>query len=130
MTRGAWESPAGTGPVEVSWMGRTLATFPTAWYRHSEYHFGSLLAMEDTGQLVVGERGLVFYGHKGPLIVADVERIKYCRQGWGFSYRWVRIDYGPGWTAFFVDGSKLGYGGIFGGTRRILQAVSHLGPVV
>jgi hypothetical protein len=85
--------------------------------------------MQDRGQLVVGERGLVFHGHERPVIVADVKQVKYGRQGWGYSYRWVIIDYGPGSTAYFFDGSWLGFGGVFGGTKRIFRAVSHLEPV-
>ena len=32
---------------DMSWMGKTIAVFPTVWYRQSENHFGSLLAMQD-----------------------------------------------------------------------------------
>jgi hypothetical protein len=38
---------------------------------------------------------------------------------------WVKIDYQKGKTAFFADGSWLGWGGILGGTRKILDAVRH-----
>jgi hypothetical protein len=50
------------------------------------------------------------------------------------STKWVRVDYkdesdGPQ-SAYFADGSKLGWGGIFGGTKVLYQAIldgRHIG---
>jgi len=42
---------------------------------------------------------------------------------------WVRVDFGDPpqvLQAFFADGSWLGYGGIFGGTKKIYNAVMEV----
>ena len=62
------------------------------------------------------------------MVITVVKRISYGRQGWDFVNRWVRVDYGSGLTAYLVDGSYHGWGVIFGGTKRILMALAHLGP--
>jgi len=49
----------------------------------------------------------------------------------GLSMKWVKIDYlddkGKEESAYFFDGSKLGWGGIFGGTKRLYGAISKKG---
>jgi hypothetical protein len=46
----------------------------------------------------------------------------------GISTRWVVVDYtdeyGQVWRAYFADASGLGWGGIFGGTRRVYRALA------
>jgi hypothetical protein len=37
-------------------------------------------------------------------------------------------DGGEARSAWFTDGGLGGYSGMFGGTRRLAQALSHLGP--
>ena len=65
----------------------------------------------------------------------QVARSKHpCVQGHWQAYgggelnNWVKIEYGDITTpsvAFFADGSSYGWGGIFGGTKKILEAVKQ-----
>lgn len=46
--------------------------------------------------------------------------------------RWIEVEYegesGEPQGAYFADGSALGWGGIFGGTRRLYRALAPLAP--
>ena len=89
----------------------------------------NLLAFRDIGQLIVGEDSLEFLGRKEKVVITNVRRISYGKQGRDFVNNWVRIEYSDAShtsTAFFADGGFLGRGGLLGGTRRILAAVQHL----
>ena len=86
----------------------------------------NLLAMRDSGTLVVKDDSLEFTGKKETVYITDIQRISYGKQGRDFVNNWVKIDYQNGKTACFADGSWLGWGGIFGGTKKILDAVCHL----
>lgn len=89
----------------------------------------NLLAFRDAGKLIVSEDSLEFRGKKEKVVITNVRRISYGKQGRDFVNNWIRIEYGDvptTSTAFFADGSLLGWGGIFGGTKRILAAVQHL----
>ena len=47
-------------------------------------------------------------------------------QGRDFTNNWLKIEYGDSSkpsVAFFAGGNMLGWGGIFAGTRRLLEAV-------
>jgi len=102
--------------------------FSKVWYLPEENRWRdmNLLAMRDTGILVVVDNSLEFQGRKEQVRITGVKRVSYGKQGRDFVNNWVRIDYGDGQQAFFADGSWLGWGGIFGGTNRILNAVRHL----
>ena len=103
-------------------------TFGTVWYLPEENRWRdmNILAMRDAGTLVVNDDALEFNGKKENAYITDVKRISYGKQGRDFVNNWVKIEYQDGKTAFFADGSLLGWGGIFGGTRKILDAVRHL----
>jgi len=106
-------------------------TFDNVWYLPDENRWRdmNLLAFKDAGKLIVGEDSLEFRGKKEKVVIANVRHISYGKQGRDFVNNWVRIEYGDApttSTAFFADGSLLGWGGIFGGTKRILAAVQHL----
>jgi hypothetical protein len=106
-------------------------TFYDVWYRPDERRLVnlSLLAYTDKGKLIVGEESLEFQGKKARIIITGVRRISYVTQGNDFINKWVKIEYGDSpkiSTAFFADGSELGWGGVFGGSKRILDAVQHL----
>ncbi len=106
-------------------------TFHSVWYLPHENRWRdmNLLAFRDIGQLIVGEDSLEFLGRKEKVVITNVRRISYGKQGRDFVNNWVRIEYGDAShtsTAFFAEGGFLGWGGLLGGTRRILAAVQHL----
>ena len=100
------------------------------WYLPEENRWRdmNILAMRDAGTLVVNDESLEFHGKKERVHITGVKRVSYGKQGRDFVNNWVKIEYGDGKTAFFADGSWLGWGGIFGGTKRVLNAVRHLEP--
>jgi hypothetical protein len=104
------------------------STFGNVWYLPEENRWRdmNMLAMRDAGTLVVSDDSLEFHGRKYKEYITDVKRISYGKQGKDFVNNWVKIEYGDGKTAFFADGGWLGWSGIFGGTKRILDAVRHL----
>ena len=59
----------------------------------------------------------------------NLHNVSYGKQGRDFINNWVKVEYGdmnsPS-IAFFADRSLRGWGGIFGGTKRILEAVRRL----
>ena len=104
------------------------STFRSVWYLPAENRWRDLkmLAMRDSGTLVVNEDSLEFTGKKEKVSITGVKRVSYGKQGRDFANNWVKIEYQDGETAYFADGSLLGWGGIFGGTKKILNAVQHL----
>lgn len=102
--------------------------FDIVWYlpRENRWRDLNLLAYRDTGKLTVSENSLQFNGSKETVVINNIQRVTIGKQGRDFINNWVRIEYGdtsdPS-VAFFADGSMLGWGGIFGGTKRILEAV-------
>jgi hypothetical protein len=106
-------------------------TFEKVWYLPDENRWRNMniKAFRDVGRLIVGDNVLEFQGKKDTVIIKHVKRVSYGKQGRDFVNNWVKIEYGEDpelSTALFADGSKLGWGGIFGGTKRILAAVQHL----
>jgi len=107
--------------------------FRSVWYLPGENKWNDfeLLAYRDVGTLTVGEQSLQFRGRKGTVLISNVKRISYGKQGRDFVNKWARIEYGDSpapSTAFFADGSLLGWGGVLGGTKKILGAIRHLEP--
>ena len=105
--------------------------FENVWYRPDESSWSNfeLVAFKDSGRLVVRADSLEFYGRSGRLVISGARGITLTKQGRDFINDWVRIEYDGGATtatAFFADGSWLGWGGILGGTRRIYEAVRHI----
>jgi hypothetical protein len=106
-------------------------TFDSVWFLSGENRWRdmNLLAFRDAGRLVVGEDSLQFHGKREKVVITSVKGISYGKQGRDFVNNWVRIEYGdaPATSiAFFADGSLLGWGGVFGGTKRLLAAIQHL----
>ena len=117
-----------TNPGAVS-MNPTALT--PVWYLPGENRWRdlSLLAFKDSGRLLVLEDALEFQGKQERVVITDIRRVSLGKQGRDFVNDWVKVEYGSAAspaTAFFADGSILGWGGVFGGTRRILAAVQHL----
>ena len=107
-------------------------TFHSVWYLpdQNSWQDMNIFAFRDIGTLTIGKRSIEFHGRKGAVHIAHVKRISYGRQGRDFVNNWVRIEYGDSpatSVAFFADGSLLGWGGVLGGTKKLLAAVQHLG---
>ncbi len=104
------------------------SAFAKVWYLPEEnrLHDMNMLAMRDVGTLVINDQFLEFLGRKEKIVIAGITGLSYCKQGRDRINNWVRVEYGDGKQAFFADGSWLGWGGILGGTRKILGAVRHL----
>ena len=100
-------------------------TFYSVWHRSGKKRLFELLAFKDIGTLVIGDDRIEFIGNNR-LVINRVVKFSYGRQGTDFVNKWVRIDYkehAEEKTAFFADGDWFGWRGIFGGTRRIYEAV-------
>lgn len=107
--------------------------FPIVWYLPNENRWRDLnvLAYKDVGKLTLEENMIVFSGRQQTVAIGNIRSVSLGKQGRDFVNNWVKIEYGENTTpsvAFFADGSLLGWGGIFGGTKRILRAVKeHIG---
>jgi hypothetical protein len=107
-----------------------VRTFDTVWYLPHENRWRDLniLAYRDNGRLTVGENSIEFKGGKETVVIGNIQRVTFGKQGRDFVNSWVKIEYGDITTpsvAFFADGSLHGWGGIFGGTKKILKAVKQ-----
>jgi hypothetical protein len=87
------------------------------------------IAFRDSGKLMISDGLIEFQGKKGKVEIRDIKRVSFGKQGRDFVNNWVKVEYG-GYpvisTAFFADGSGLVWGGIFGGTKRILDAIEDI----
>jgi hypothetical protein len=105
-------------------------TFANVWYSpRKTWHDLHLIAYRDIGKLTIKERSMEFEGRSQKLILDDIRRVSFGKQGRDFVNNWVRVDYGddgPTSTALFADGNMLGWRGVFGGTRRIFDFAKHL----
>ena len=106
------------------------ATFDKVWFLPRERRWGELnLAYEDIGRLTVRADSLEFQGRKGTLVITHIRRVSCGKQGRDFINDWVKVEYGDGPSpsiAFFADGAGMGWSGVLGGTRKILEAVESL----
>jgi hypothetical protein len=106
--------------------------FDPVWYLPSENTWRdlNLLAFRDSGRLTIGDDCLEFQGKSGRVDISGIRRVSIGKQGRDFVNEWVKVEYGdpasPS-TAFFADGSLLGWGGVFGGTRRLFATLGRLG---
>jgi hypothetical protein len=106
-------------------------TFNNVWYLPDEntWEEFNLMAYRDVGRLIIGEDSLEFQGKKERIVITGVRRVSYGKQGRDFINNWAKIEYGDPATVstvYFADGSLLGWGGIFGGTKKIYTALQHL----
>ena len=106
--------------------------FNNVWFLPSENRWRdmNLLAHKDVGRLTIGDKSLGFRSKTRSVVITNVRSVSYGKQGRDFVNNWVMVEYGdpatPS-TVYFADGSLLGWGGIFGGTKRILEAIRNLG---
>jgi hypothetical protein len=102
--------------------------FQSVWYlAHANRWLDfNLLAYHDIGTLTVRENMAEFKGTKRTVLIEDIQRVSFGKQGRDFVNNWVKIEYGKSElpsVAYFADGTSRGWGGIYGGTERILAAV-------
>ena len=108
-------------------------TYRSVWYR-------SAPATESTsanpftrerGRLVVEADGLRFEGASTQLVLRGIEAVEYGVHG-TMTNPSVHVRYRDGdeaRSAWFTDGAWAGYGGMFGGTRRLAEALNQAGAV-
>ncbi|MGE5418485.1 MAG: SHOCT domain-containing protein, partial [Accumulibacter sp.] len=88
-----------------------------------------LKAFQDKGDLIVEDDRLRFNGSKWNITISDIKKASYGKQGRDFVNNWVKIDYlenGTPKKAFFASGAGLGWGGVLGGTQKILNAIEEM----
>lgn len=82
-------------------------------------------------RLVVEGDALRFEGKQAKVAIRDVEAVEYGVFG-TMTNPSIQVRYRQGGEvrhAWFTDGRLGGYSGMFGGTRQLAQAMSHLGPI-
>jgi len=69
-------------------------TFDTVWYLPNENRWRdlNLLAYRDVGRLTVHENSIEFNGRREAVVVTDVRRVSYGKQGRDFVNNWVKIE--------------------------------------
>jgi hypothetical protein len=101
--------------------------FLNVWYRSAPRWGGNftLVAFQDRGALVLADDEIAFIGrHKTVKIpVERIDHLGYVRLRGDWVNKWVKIVYNDGREAYFTNGGLLGWRGILGGSRRILEAV-------
>ncbi|HYR10312.1 MAG TPA: hypothetical protein VEQ60_21235 [Longimicrobium sp.] len=107
-------------------------TFESIWYRDKPATESTKADpfIRERGRLVVEGDALRFEGRKHSVVLRDVEAVEYGVHG-SMTNPSVHVRYrdgGEARSAWFTDGGLGGYSGMFGGTRRLAQALSHLGP--
>lgn len=109
-------------------------TFDKVWYLSGDsiWRVFRLLAYQDVGKLTVSDSQIEFKSSRRTIQIDRIRRVSYGKQGRDFVNNWVKIEYDQGGSshkAFFADGGSLGWDGVFGGTRRILEAAQKLPTV-
>lgn len=112
-------------------MGQPL-TFDSIWYREKPVTESSRADpfTRERGRLVVERDAIRFDGTKVNIVMRGIEAVEYGVHG-SMTNPSVHVRYRDGAEArsvWFTDGGLGGYAGMFGGTRRLAQALSHLGP--
>lgn len=107
-------------------------TFDHIWYREKPVTESTRAGpfTRERGRLVVEGDGLRFEGKTTRLVMREVEAVEYGVHGTMTSPS-IHVRYRDGdapRSAWFTDGGMGGYAGMFGGTRRLAQALGHLGP--
>jgi hypothetical protein len=109
-------------------------TFDKVWYLSGDsiWRIFRLLAYQDVGKLIVSQSQLEFRSDQRVIVIDQMRRVSYGKQGRDFVNDWVKIEYDEGGTrhiAFFAEGGSLGWDGVFGGTKQILEAVKRIPTV-
>lgn len=107
-------------------------TFDSIWYREKPVTESSRADpfTRERGQLVVEGDAIRFEGKKMNVVMREIEAVEYGVHG-SMTTPSVHVRYRDGGvarSAWFTDGGLGGYAGMFGGTRRLAEDLSHLGP--
>lgn len=99
------------------------STYRSVWYRWSPKRPWTPFAPQDVGTLLVTPRYLEYSSRRRSvrIPIADISRVSLGRQGSDWINKWVKVEYGRDKVAYFADGRFLGWRGIMGGTRRLLN---------
>jgi hypothetical protein len=108
-------------------------TFDSIWYREKPVTESTRADpfVRERGRLVVEGDRLRFEGKQTKVAIRDIEAVEYGVFG-TMTNPSIQVRYRDGGEvrhAWFTDGRLGGYSGMFGGTRQLAQAMSHLGPV-
>ena len=108
-------------------------TFDGIWYRTKPVTESSRADpfIRERGRLVVAGDAIHFQGPKTSVVMHGIEAVEYGVHG-SMTNPSVHVRYrdgGQARSAWLTDGGLGGYAGMFGGTRRLAQALSHLGPI-
>lgn len=107
-------------------------TFDGIWYRARPVTESSKADpfIRERGRLVVEGDAIHFQGPKFHVEMRGIEAVEYGVHG-SMTNPSVHVRHregGEARSAWLTDGGLGGYAGMFGGTRRLAQALSHLGP--
>lgn len=109
------------------------STFDSIWYREKPARESTRADpfVRERGRLVVMQDGLRFESPRANVVLRDIEAMEYGVFGTmtGPSIQVRYRDGGEARHAWFTDGRLGGYAGMFGGTRQLVQALSHLAPI-
>ncbi|HVF99523.1 MAG TPA: hypothetical protein VND68_06770 [Chloroflexia bacterium] len=99
------------------------STHKSVWYRWSSKRIWTPFAPQDVGTLLITRRYLEYSSRRRNvrIPIADISSISMGRQGSDWINKWVKVEYGREKVAYFADGRFLGWRGILGGTRRLLD---------
>ncbi len=103
-----------------------MQEFRNVWLRESKANMTSLLAMQDIGVLQVSEGLISYQGKKYNFNINKLVAIEFTQQGADFVNKWVKMvfDSAEGQRSVYIkDGSLLGWGGIFGGTKKLYEVI-------
>lgn len=107
-------------------------TFDHVWYREKPATESSRADpfTRERGRLVVEGNGLRFEGKTTQVVMREIEAMEYGVHGTMTSPS-IHVRYRDGdepRSAWLTDGGLGGYAGVFGGTRRLAQALGQLAP--
>jgi hypothetical protein len=102
-------------------------TFKGVWFRSRPVgnREVTMKAMEARGTLAISPGKLVFHSPKTNLDITGISDVSAQRHGRDIINRWITVTYEDGRSAMFVDGRLLGWSGLLGGNKRLLEAIEQ-----
>ncbi|WP_420126554.1 hypothetical protein [Longimicrobium sp.] len=107
-------------------------SFAGIWYRSKPVTESTQADpfVRERGSLAVTGDTITFQGPRTQVVMRGVEAVEYGVHG-SMNNPSVHVRYredGEPRSAWLTDGGMGGYAGMFGGTRRLADALSHLAP--